>query len=77
MIFAKDENVGERQYTLIGHYKNCAELQITLAYIPFSSDTSVPLMRCLLAGVRLILDGVSDTWALISRVRPLGTGDRC
>ena len=46
---------GERQYTLIGHNINCTELQITTDYIPFSSDTSVPL-----AGVQPLLDEVSD-----------------
>ena len=44
MIFAKDENVGERQYTLIGHYINCTDLQITTGYIPLNPATSVPWM---------------------------------
>ena len=52
MIFAKDENVGERQYTLIGHYINCTDLQITTDYISLAPVTSVPLdkvslVRCL------------------------------
>ena len=61
MIFAKDENVGERQYTLIGHYINCTDLQITTDYISMIPAASVPLTRCLLAGVRSLPDEVSIT----------------
>ena len=72
MIFAKDENVGERQYTLIGHYINCTDLQITTGYIPLNPVTSVPWMRCPLAGVRSLLDEVSSTLALANSVCPQG-----
>ena len=72
MIFAKDENVGERQYTLIGHYINCTDLQITTGYIPLNPATSVPWMRCPLAGVRSLLDEVSSTLTLANSVCPQG-----
>ena len=72
MIFAKDENVGERQYTLIGHYINCTDLQITTDYIPLNPVTSVPWMRCPLAGVRSLLDEVSSTLALAISACPQG-----
>ena len=72
MIFAKDENVGERQYTLIGHYINCTDLQITTDYIPLNPVTSVPRMRCPLTGVRSLLDEVSSTLALATGACPQG-----
>ena len=74
MIFAKDENVGERQYTLIGHYINCTDLQITTGYIPLSPATSVPWARCPPAGVRSLLDEVSSISTLANSARPQGGG---
>ena len=58
MIFAKDENVGERQYTLIGHYINCTDLQITTDYISLVPVIRVPRIRCPLAGVWSLADNV-------------------
>ena len=72
MIFAKDENVGERQYTLIGHYINCTDLQITTDYISLAPVTSVPWTRCPLAGVRSLPDEVPITWTLASSACPSG-----
>ena len=72
MIFAKDENVGERQYTLIGHYINCTDLQITTGYIPLNPITSVPRVRCPLAGVRSLPDKVPFILVLASSACPEG-----
>ena len=63
---------GERQYTLIGHYINCTDLQITTDYISLAPVTSVPWMRCPLAGVRSLLDAVSSTLTLASSACPQG-----
>ena len=42
-IFAKDENVGERQYTLIGHNINCTGLLITIGLYSVSFRHKCPL----------------------------------
>ena len=46
-IFAKDENVGERQYTLIGYNINCTELLITIRLYSISFRHRCPSSRCL------------------------------
>ena len=44
-----------------------------MVYILGSSDTGVPLLKCLLAGVRLSYVTMYDTWVVASMVCPLGS----
>ena len=44
-----------------------------MAYILDSSDTGVPLLKCLLAGVRLSCVMMYDTWVVANMVCPLGS----
>ena len=48
-----------------------------MAYILNSSDTGVPLLKCLLAGVRLSHVMVHDTWMMTSMTCPLGALAAC